>query len=30
MKHWPLRYKITGWAALTTGLALLTFGLGAA
>ncbi|HZP60323.1 MAG TPA: ATP-binding protein [Opitutaceae bacterium] len=29
MKHWPLRYKITVWAALTTGLALLTFGLGA-
>jgi signal transduction histidine kinase len=30
MKHWPLRFKIACWAALTTGLALLTFGLGAA
>ena len=30
MRHWPLRYKITAWSALTTGLALLTFGLGAA
>ena len=30
MKAWPLRWKLTLWSALVTGLALLTFGLGAA
>ena len=30
MKAWPLRTKLTLWSALVTGLALLTFGVGAA